>query len=151
MDNVAAYHAPGWPNPLIPANSWTRTPDWDDKEFAIVKHIRLSSFAMNGHPRPPLHPLPIAPKVWLNAQNRTITWQGAAWALSYEIWLAPHTASAPPRVRRPQWQRIAKDVLDALPAGELAFPLPANARGQLRIRGMSVEGKEGAWSNIINV
>lgn len=155
-ENNAAYHVPGWPNPTTPS-SWVRPPNWDTKEHNIVDLIYKSSFSINGLPRPKEYPIPAgSPFVWLVAGSRNITWQGAAWANSYEVWLSrsalfgQHERKGRPSTRG-KWINIAKGVLDAVANGTLAFPLPTDASGSLRIRGLSLDGKLGEWSNTIKV
>lgn len=151
---TAAYHVPGWPNPLITPGSWVRSANWDDKEYSIVKYIRDASYKINGEPIPDAFPFTLPPKVWLNA-NRSITWQGVAWAMSYEVWVSKPVLGLPVPIAIPlvdsQWIKIGQGLLDAVEAGTLAWPLPGDTRGFLKMRAIGVDGDEGPWSNIITV
>lgn len=114
-----------------------------------------SSFSINRLRRPRGYPVPDAPTVWLKEGVRSIAWQGAAWANNYEIWVsrAPQQekkGSTGGRIRQ-KWARLATGVLDAVDAGTVAFPLPADAKGALRIRGVSLDGRPGEWSNTIKI
>lgn len=144
----AAYHFPGWPNPSTPA-TWKPSVNWDPAEHPIMETIYRTSFALNGKLFGITYPVPSAPEVWLISGTRNISWRGAAWANNYEVWVL-NTAKKGGRGDG-QWTRLAEGLLDAVPGGSLSWTLPQDASGSLRIRGMSLAGKAGAWSNIIKI
>lgn len=139
----AAYHAPGWPNPLVDSPS-PKPVNWDEKEYPIIKMIREASYRINKERLPKLHPIPTAPYVWSN-KNGTISWRCAAWALKYEAWMAPSSISGR------DWKRIGVNITDAVDEGQAIFTLPPNSRGLVKMRGISVEGVNGEWSNAVKI
>lgn len=146
-DDNFSFHVPGWPNPTTSSN-WVKPVDWDPKEYSVVQGIYNSSFTINREKIPKNYPIPKAPQVWMNS-NRSITWKGAGWASDYEVWVAS-TGRGRQNVKR-KWERIASGVVDAVPSGTLAWPLPPGSAGSLRIRGKSLDGKPGEWSNVITI
>lgn len=144
-ENNSAYHVPGWPNPVVSA-SRTKPANWDEKEYRIIEYIRHASFSINGEHVPEHFPVPCAPHLWSNG-NGSVSWRGAAWAISYEVWLAH--ASSPEQ--EPQWQSIGRGITDAVEEGKCAFYLPPHSQGTVMIRGIAVDGPAGEWSNSVQV
>lgn len=144
-ENNSAYHVPGWPNPVV-SQSRSKPSNWDEKEYRIIEYIRHASYSINREQVPHQFPVPNAPHLWSNG-NGSVSWQGAAWAISYEVWLAH--ASSPEQ--EPQWQNIGTGVTDAVEEGKLAFYLPPHSQGTVMIRGMAVDGAAGEWSNSVQV
>jgi hypothetical protein len=135
-----SYHVPGWPNPHL-SQTRTKPKNWDEKEYRIVEYIRHASYKINRE-QVPNFPVPCAPHLWSNG-NGSVAWRGAAWALSYEVWLA----HGPDQ----QWHNIGTGIVDAVEEGKLAFYLPPHSSGTVMVRGMAVDGAAGEWSNAVQV
>lgn len=116
-----------------------------------MQNVYRSSFAINGKAVPSEYPVPGAPDLWLVNGTRNITWRGAAWANDYEVWVS--TAAIVRGTRDDKFTRIASGVLDAMPARNmsLGWPLPSAVHGTLKVRGVSLSGKPGKWSNTIKI
>lgn len=144
-ENNSAYHVPGWPNPIV-SQSRTKPSNWDEKEYRIIEYIRHASYKINREQVPEHFPVPVAPHLWSNG-NGSVSWRGAAWAISYEIWLAHPSQEG----QDPQWQNIGRGITDAVEEGKCAFFLPPHSQGTVMIRGISVDGAAGEWSNAVQV
>lgn len=144
-ENNSAYHVPGFPNPHV-SPSRTKPANWDEKEYRIVEYIRHASYSINKEPMPEHFPVPVAPHVWSNG-NGSVSWRGSAWAISYEVWLAHAAVEG----QEPQWQNIGRGITDAVEEGKCAFYLPPNSSGTVMLRGISVDGVAGEWSNAVQV
>lgn len=144
MDNNFSYHAPGWPSATTKDN-FELPHQWDTKEHHVVNAVREASFGINDEALPKHFPNPNSPKLWSNS-DRSICWQGSAWAETYEVWLSTKQSPC-------EYSCIAQGVLDAVPAGHLKYELGDNyeAGGIVRIRGIGPNGEKGGWSNAVTM
>ena len=141
-----SYHAPGWPSPFTPSG-FVLPPNWDFREYGIVSAVRNASFSINNEVIAD-YPTPNAPKVVLNSTSPVkLSWQGSAWANTYEIW---GESNAP--VAGDSWKLIKDQVLDAVGAGNLSYPFPeAASLKAIKMRGVTLTGGKGDWSNVLEV
>jgi len=137
-----SYHIPGWPNSQIGKDDFDLPKDWDKKEGTIVDAIRQASFAINDE-AVPRYPTPNAPQVSLNGTN-TISWKGSAWASTYEIHGSRHST-----LLGKGWKLLEKGVLDVFNAGDLSHVLPKSDAKFIKMRGVTLDGQKGRWSNVL--
>lgn len=119
-----SYHCPGHQPPL---------PDsFDQREQPIVQMIRHETYALNNQ-KVPDPPVPCTPTLWKETRNNChgLVFQGAAWAMWYEVWSGPNC--------------VMPNVRDSVPAGELFIPVPG--AGLYKVRGMSAQGVPGNFSD----
>ncbi|GAA5845713.1 hypothetical protein JCM9279_006081 [Rhodotorula babjevae] len=138
QDNIFSYHLPGWPD--------SSHPEFDDREFQIVRGVRDASFKINGQARPSRFPIPSAPgKPWRTKTPSgapAIAFQGAAWADRYLV-----------TVRGPNGERskVAKDhTKENSFAVEIGKEIQAVGGKDVRVsvRAISVDGVEGGQSEV---
>jgi len=135
---------PGWPNSQIGQDDFDLPKDWDKREAKIVDAIRDASFAINGE-AVPRYPTPNAPEVWLTAnKTNTITWKGSAWASTYEIY-----GSGQANILGKGWKLLEEGVLDVFNAGNLSHVLPKSEAKFIKMRGVTLDGTKGRWSNVL--
>lgn len=145
-ESNCAYHVPGWPAPEVLAPNRVKPANWDEKEHKVIEYIRHASYSINRESVPQSFPVPCAPHLWSNG-NGSVSWRGAAWAISYEVWLAHVDANG----QHGEWQNVGRGIVDAVEEGKCAFYLPPSSRGAVMIRGIGMDGAAGEWSNSINV
>jgi len=140
-----SYHVPGWPNSQISEDDFDLPTDWDKKEATIVDAIRKASFAINDE-EVRKYPRPNAPEVSLQGPNN-ITWTGSAWATTYEIYGSRHASGFGGR----GWKLIQEGVLDVFNAGNLSHILPETEARFITMRGVTLDGTKGRWSNVLGL
>ncbi|KZO96772.1 glycoside hydrolase family 5 protein [Calocera viscosa TUFC12733] len=139
-DDIWAYHAPGW-------TAQEAMEEWDAREVDVIRAVRESAHAFAGMRVPPSPTPQKAPEAWAvklppgGPSDWGLTWRGSAWAKYYEV----HSDQAD----RPVVHAAA---LDCTMKGRMVVPLPEFGRQVwLRIRGMSVEGKPGPFSEAVGI
>ncbi|GAA5947882.1 hypothetical protein JCM3775_007304 [Rhodotorula graminis] len=137
--NIFSYHLPGWPD--------SSHPEFDDREFQIVRDVRDASFKINGQARPFKFPIPPAPgKPWRTKTASgapAIAFQGAAWADRYRI-----------TVRGPAGER-SKEAKDHTKEKSLAVDIGKEIQAvggqnvRVSVRSISVDGVDGGESEAL--
>ncbi|KAH9814816.1 family 5 glycoside hydrolase [Melampsora americana] len=107
-DSVFSYHVPGWTN--------STAANFDPREAGIVSLTYQSSFEILNKPVAP-YPIPGPPSPYFgtNGTHIGITWKGAAWAQSYQVWASESDGSG--------FVMVAGDLHDNVDAGDLFVPI----------------------------
>lgn len=130
---------PGWPD--------SSHPEFDDREYSIVRHVRDASFKINDQPRPSQFPIPPAPgKPWRTKTASgapAIAFQGAAWADRYLV-----TVRGPAGERSKEAKDHTKENSFAVDVGrEIQAVGGQNVR--ISVRSISVDGVKGGESEAL--
>ncbi|KIJ64316.1 glycoside hydrolase family 5 protein [Hydnomerulius pinastri MD-312] len=135
-DGIFSYHAPGW--------SPAPEPDFDPLEKSVIHLTREASYTLLDEPVP-MFPIPVSPVLSVTQVNGTpgFTWQGGAWAEHYELWSLTKDSG--------KWSLRETRLYDDVDAGALFIPLNTTGKGAFVLRGVSVDGIPGPFSNIETV
>lgn len=107
-DSVFSYHVPGWTN--------STAANFDPREAGIVDLTYKSSFEILNKAVAP-YPVPASPLPYFgtNGTHIGITWKGAAWAQSYQVWASESDGGG--------FVMVAGDIHDNVEAGDLFVPI----------------------------
>lgn len=135
-DGIYSYHAPGW--------SPAPAPEFDPLELPVIRKTYDASFAVVSEDVPQYYPVPLAPalNVTDTSNGTTISLIGGAWADFYQIWSTSNGNG---------WEEYINIFYDNKQAGNVNFTLPNGQGGDYAAKGVSVDLKEGPWSNVITI
>ncbi|EGG07438.1 family 5 glycoside hydrolase [Melampsora larici-populina 98AG31] len=107
-DSVFSYHVPGWTN--------STASNFDPREAGIVALTYKSSFEILNKPVAP-YPVPASPLPYFgtNGTHIGITWKGAAWAQSYQVWASESDGGG--------FIMVANEIHDNVESGDLFVPI----------------------------
>ncbi|KAH9817134.1 family 5 glycoside hydrolase [Melampsora americana] len=105
---IYSYHVPGWATQIAS--------DFDTQEHAVVHSTYRASYTALGL-HPPPFPIPGRPEAFFvhNGSHVGISWRGAAWAYSYQIFGA--------HIRNLAFNLVAQSLTDNLAAGDVFLPV----------------------------